>query len=75
MEWRSVVFSDELGFCLYASDGGGVDVVSVISRSAFAQDTKAPPHASWFGSISYIQLIVTFGVFLQVKVRGHSLIT
>ena len=31
----------------------GIDLLSVIFRSAFAHDTEIPPLASWYGAISY----------------------
>ena len=46
----------------------GVDLVSVIFRSAFAHDTQAPPHASWCRG-HQLQVAVTF-VFLQCKVNS-----
>ena len=39
VEWRSVVFSDERRFCMYASDG--VDLVSMIFQSTLAHDFMA----------------------------------
>ena len=68
MKWRSVVFSDESRFCLYASDGRnvyGVDLVSVIFRSVFAHDTQAVPQASWSVGSS-----VTHLMFLQGKINS-----
>ena len=47
VKWRSVVFSDESRFCLYASMDvhvHGVNLVSIIFRSTFAHDTR---QASW----------------------------
>ena len=54
----------------------GVDVVSVIFRSAFAHDTQVTPQASWCGG-HQLQLAVTFGVSAG-KVNSahlHNLIT
>ena len=66
-EWLSVVFSDDSRFCLqlYASDVDvhmyGINLVSIIFRSAFTHDTQAPPLAPWFGD-HQLQLEVTVGV-------------
>ena len=43
----------------------GIDLVSVIFRSAFAHDTQAPPQASWFEGPSRSPL-----VFVQSKVNS-----
>ena len=64
LEWRSVVFSDENEFSLYASDGHTcvqLDLVSVIFRTAFPHDTQVPPQASWCGG-HQLQLPITFSV-------------
>ena len=47
----------------------GIDLVSVIFRSAFDHDTQAPSQASWCGgSISHNSRLLL--VFLQVKVNS-----
>ena len=65
VEWRSVVFSDERSFWLYASDGRtrirrSVDLVGITFRGAFAHETQAPPHSSRCED-HQLQLAVKFG--------------
>ena len=75
VEWRSVVFSDESRFCVYASMDVhvyGVDLASVIFWSVLAHDTPAPTEDSWCGAISYFSR--SHLVFLQGKVNSASYI-
>ena len=75
-EWNGALLSsDESKFCLRIMDiyVFGVDLVSVIFLSAFAQGTLATPQASWCeGTISYNSR--SHLVFLKGKVNSSRYI-
>ena len=65
-EWNGALLSSVMivgSICMGMMDVHvyGVDLVSVIFRSAFSEDTQVPPQASWYEG-HQLQLAVTFGV-------------
>ena len=75
-EWKGALFSSVMrvgSVCVRRIDVHlyGVDLVSVIFRSAFAHDRQAPSQASWCGD-HQLQLAVTFGIPANSTRMGHD---